>query len=366
MSITAHEKFNLKKFIKELESHKAAHTEFVTVYVPSGYDLTKIMQHLAQEQGTASNIKSASTRKNVIDALERMIQHLRVVGRTPPNGLAVFSGNVLAREGKSDVRVWSIEPPVPLKMRLYKCEKNFDLDILREMLEAKEVYGLVVIDARDAMLALLKGKMIVPLTKTHSHVPGKFKAGGQSAVRFQRNREIAVKDHFGKVAELMKEQFFTLDGLKGIIIGGPGPTKYEFVDSGLITADLKKKILGIKDLSYTEEFGLEELVDKSQDILAEEEIAGEKKIVGRFLELLATKPNIVAYGEVEVRRMLEMGAVETLLLSEALPDDKLEEFESIAKRFGTTVMIISTETREGAQLKDLGKYGAILRYEACY
>ncbi|MEM4240440.1 MAG: peptide chain release factor aRF-1 [Candidatus Woesearchaeota archaeon] len=364
MSLTAKEKFHLKKFIRELEGYKAAHTEFVTVYVPAGYDLVKIMQHLAQEQGTATNIKSASTRNNVIDALERMIQHLRIVGRTPANGLAVFSGNILAREGKSDVRVWSIEPPVPLKMRLYKCEKNFDLDILREMMEAKDAYGLVVIDARDAILALLKGKTIVPLTKTHSHVPGKFKAGGQSSVRFQRNREIAVKDHFGKVAELMKEQFFTMEGLKGIIIGGPGPTKYDFVDSGLITADLKKKILGIKDLSYTEEFGLEELVDKSQDILAQEEIADEKKIVGKFLEMLAVKPNQVAYGEAEVRRMLEMGAVDILLLSEQLPDEKIDEFEQIAKRYSSTVKIISTETREGAQLKDLGKFGAILRYEA--
>jgi len=366
MSITANEKFHLKKFVKDLESHKAAHTEFVTVYVPTGYDLIKIMQHLAQEQGTATNIKSASTRNNVIDALERMIQHLRIVGKTPKNGLAVFSGNILAREGKSDVRVWSIEPPIPLKMRLYKCEKTFDLDILREMMEAKEAYGLVVLDARDAIVALLKGKTIIPLTKAHSHVPGKFRAGGQSAVRFQRNREIAVKAHFGKVAEVMKDQFFTMEGLKGIIVGGPGPTKYEFVDSGLITADLKKKILGIKDLSYTEEFGLEELVDKSQDILAEEEIADEKKIVTRFLELLATKPNMVAYGEAEVRRMLEMGTVDTLLLSEQLPDEKIEEFELIAKKFNTTVKLISIETREGSQLKDLGKLGAILRYEAAY
>ncbi len=366
MSLNASQRFHLKKFIKELESYKAAHTEFVTVYVPAGYDLIKIMQHLAQEQGTASNIKSATTRNNVIDALEKMIQHLRVVGRTPQNGLAVFSGNILAREGKSDVRAWSIEPPVPLKTRLYKCEKTFDLDILREMLEAKEVYGLVVIDARDAILALLKGKTIVPLTKTHSHVPGKMRAGGQSSVRFQRNREIAVKDHFGKVAEIMKDQFFTLEGLKGIIIGGPGPTKYDFIDSGLITNDLKKKILGVKDLSYTEEFGLEELLDKSQDILAQEEVADEKKIVGRFLELLATKPNMVAYGEAEVKRMLDMGTVDILLLSEILPDEKIEEFENIAKKYNSTVKIISTETREGAQLKDLGKYGAILRYEASY
>ncbi len=366
MSLTAHQKFHLKKFIKELESYKAAHTEFVSVYVPTGYDLIKIMQHLQQEQGTAGNIKSTSTRNNVIDALERMIQHLRIVARTPPNGLAVFSGNILAREGKSDVRVWSIEPPVPLKMRIYKCEKLFDLEILRGMMEAKEAYGLVVIDARDAILAILKGKTIIPLTKTHSHVPGKFKAGGQSAVRFQRNREIAVKDHFGKVADIMKDQFFNMEGLKGIIVGGPGPTKYEFVDSGLITADLKKKIIGIKDLSYTEEFGLEELLEKSQDLLAQEEVADEKKIVTRFLEMLATKPNQVAYGENEVRRVLEMGATDTLLLSEALPDEKIDEFETIAKRYNTTVKLISIETREGAQLKDLGRFGAILRYEVGY
>jgi peptide chain release factor subunit 1 len=366
MSLTAHQKFHLKKFIKELESYRAAHTEFVSVYVPTGYDLIKIMQHLQQEQGTASNIKSAATRKNVIDALERMIQHLRVVGSTPLNGLAVFSGNVASREGRNDVRVWSIEPPIPLKMRMYKCEKLFDLEILRDMLAAKEVYGLVVIDARDAIIALLKGKAIIPLTKTHSHVPGKFKAGGQSAVRFQRNREIAVKDHFQKVAEVMKDQFFAMEGLKGIIVGGPGPTKYEFVDSAYIAADLKKKILGIKDLSYTEEFGLEELLDKSQDILAQEEIADEKKIVTRFLELLATKPNIVAYGEAEVKRVLELGAVDTLLLSEQLPDEKIDAFEQLAKKYGTMVKIISVETREGAQLKDLGKLGAILRYEMAY
>ena len=58
------------------------------------------------------------------------------------------------------------------------------LDLLRDMLDIKEVYGLVVVDRRDAAIAYLKGKTIVPLLKTHSEVPGKTKAGGQSAARF--------------------------------------------------------------------------------------------------------------------------------------------------------------------------------------
>lgn len=364
MVLSAYQRFELKKFVKELSSYRAAHTEFVTVYIPAGYDINKVVNHLAQEQGTASNIKSSSTRNNVIDALERMIQHLRLFKFTPPNGLAVFSGNILSREGKSDVRVWSVEPPIPLNTRIYKCEKTFELELIREMLDIKELYGLVVMDARDGNLALLKGKRIVPITKTHSHIPGKMKTGGQSARRFQSNRELAIKDHLKKVADHMKEEFLHLEGLKGILVGGPGPHKYELVDSSFITADVKKKIIAVKDLSYTGEFGLQELVDRCQDVLAKEEVAEEMKIMQRFFELLATKPEMVTYGPQQVRMALSMGAVEVLLLSESLEDEVIDEFDAIAKKFSTEVRIVSTDTREGVQLRDLGKIACIMRYPA--
>jgi peptide chain release factor subunit 1 len=363
MTLSAYQRHELKKFLKELESYKAAHTEFVTVYIPQGYELNKIVGHLAQEQGTAMNIKSAATRKNVTDALERMIQHLRIYKHTPPNGLAVFSGNVLSREGKTDVKVWSIEPPIPLKTRIYKCDKNFELEALRDMLDIKEVYGLVVMDRRDANIALLKGKAIIHLLKTHSQVPGKMKAGGQSAHRFEQNRELALKDHIKKVADYIKEQFLMRENLKGIIVGGPGPTKYELVEGDFLTGDIQKKIIGIKDLSYTGEFGIQELVDRSDDILAKEELVDEKKIMNEFLEKLGKNPDLVSYGEHEVKKALELGAVQTLLLSEQLDDQKIDEFENIAKQYSTEVKLISTETREGVQLRDIGKIGAILRYK---
>src|SRR3989344_5802354 len=179
MSLSAQDKLHLKKLIKDLKSHKAAHTEFVSVYIPAGYEMSKIINHLAEEQGTAANIKSAGTRKNVQVALEKMVQHLRGFKKTPEHGLAVFSGNVASMEGKQDFRTWSMEPPQPLNIRIYRCDKNFVTDILEDMMMEHRVYGLVVLDRRDAILALLKGKTIVTLQKTHSEVPGKFKAGGQ-------------------------------------------------------------------------------------------------------------------------------------------------------------------------------------------
>ncbi len=183
-----------------------------------------------------------------------------------------------------------------------------------------------------------------------------------SAVRFASNRALAVKAHLKKVADYMKEQFLNKE-LKGILVGGPGPVKYEFVDSNFITGDVKKIIIGIKDLSYTGSFGLEELVDRSQDILAKEKIAEEKQLVTRFLELLAKNQKITAYGEHDVMKCIELGAAEVVMISEVVDDEKIETFESMAKQFNTEVKLISTDTREGVQLRDLGKFAAILRFE---
>jgi len=293
-----------------------------------------------------------------------MIQHLKLYTKTPEHGLAAFSGNVAEREGQTDVRVWSIEPPVPLNIRIYRCDKDFVLDPLKEMLEVKDVFALVVMDRREADVALLKGKRIIPIVSMQSNVPGKYKTGGQSAHRFEQNRELAAKDFYRRIAEHMKEQLFSLGKeLKGILIGGPGPTKYEFIETGDIVTELKNKIIGVKDISYTGEFGLHELVEKSQDILASEAVSEEKRIVQKFLELLASKPGMVSYGKTEVEKDLEAGAVETLLLSESLDDETMDKFSDKAEEKGADVKIISTETREGSQLSDMGGIAAILRYE---
>lgn len=364
MSLDSKAKFDLKRLVKQLQQYRGSHTELVTVYVPAGYDLNNVIAQLQQEVGTAANIKSASTRNNVTDALERMIQHLRLVDRTPPNGYAAFSGNIAEREGQQNVQVFGLEPPLPMKTKIYRCDKIFLTEPLEDMVEDKDIFGLVVLDQRDATLALLKGKSIVPLKTTHSEVPGKMRAGGQSAPRFQRLRQDAVNLHFKKIADLMKDQFLTQPGLRGIILGGPGTTVNNFMNTEHYGGELKKKILGVKDLSYTGEFGLQELLEKSDDILAEEEVQKEKKVMQQFFHLLSTNLKRCAYGKEDVTKYLDMGAVEILLLSESMSEDSVVLFEEKALSFGTDVRIISTDTREGEQLKRIGMVAAILRYEA--
>ncbi len=181
--ITAKERYHIKHMLKELESVRGRHTELITVYIPSGYEITAKINQLQQEQGTATNIKSKSTRDNVIASLEKMVQFLRGFKQTPPNGMMVFSGNAADREGQQDYKVWSYEPPVPLKQNLYRCDKEFVLDPLRDLIEDKILFGLVVMDKREGNVAMLKGKTIIPLKTMNSAVPGKTKSGGQCLVR---------------------------------------------------------------------------------------------------------------------------------------------------------------------------------------
>jgi len=134
------------------------------------------------------------------------------------------------------------------------------------------------------------------------------------------------------------------------------------VDKGYLNDQLKRKIITVQDIAYGGDFGLKELVEKSRDILAKEIITEERELMERFLKLLATEPDKVAYGEKEVEKALEFGAVDILLVSETLDDEKVDDYEDRSVDLGVDLRIISTDTSEGEQLRDLGKIAAILRF----
>ncbi len=400
--------------LEDLSGKRGRGTELISVYVAPDTDLAKVMQQLRDEQGTASNIKSTSTRKNVLAALERIIQFLRAYTETnrrpPPHGIAIFCGNVAGREGMADIQLYWVEPPEPVTVRMYRCDQEFVLDPLKGMLEVKETIGLLVMDRREATIATLRGKHVDVVRKMTSAVPGKHSKGGQSARRFERLREIAAHEYSKRVADATNEIFTQIPDLKAIVVGGPGPTKEDFLNSGLLHEVVKKKIAGVLDTGYTDEQGIKELVNKSGDILADLEILKEKSLMQRFMEELVAGKGLVAYGEQDIRRALEQGAVELLLVSEGLRKsrvtvrcqacghvlnettdnldfyqrqlvgrecpkcgekklalvesrDVVQELLELAEKFNTRVEFISTETEEGKQLQIAFKgLAAILRF----
>lgn len=355
-------KYEFRKVLEELRGKSGRGTELVSVYIPPDKQISDVTSHLRDEHGQAMNIKSKTTRINVQSALDSILSKLKYV-RVGENGLVIFCGAVEKGGDRTDIETAIVEPPEKVLSYIYHCDSSFFLEPLEEMVEDKEKYGLIVLDKREATIGILNGKVVDAMKHLTSSVPGKIRKGGQSAPRFQRLREIAIEDFYNRIGKHASQILLQVEDLRGILIGGPSPTKDEFIKGSYLHYELQNKILGEFDAAYTDESGLYELVDKAGDVLEGLDLMREKKLMARFMKLLANNETMVAYGEKEVRRKLEMGAVNTLLVSEELDTELVHDLVEKAEEIGSDMELISTEFEEGAQLKRaFGGVAAILRY----
>uniref|UniRef100_A0A7C3YN73 Peptide chain release factor subunit 1 n=1 Tax=Geoglobus ahangari TaxID=113653 RepID=A0A7C3YN73_9EURY len=398
-------KYEFKRKLEELERYRGRGTELITLYIPPDKNIADVVSQLRNELSQASNIKSKQTRTHVMAGLEAILQRLKYFRKPPKNGMVIISGVIELDGGKEKHITDIIEPPEPVPLYKYHCDSTFYLEPLKEMLVEKKIYGLIVLDRREATIGILKGKRIEALAYLTSNVPGKHRQGGQSSVRFERLREIAIHEFYKRIGDKATEVLLPYkDKLVGVMIGGPSPTKEEFYEGFYLHHELQAKIIGLFDVSYTDESGLYELVEKASETMQELEISREKNLINRFLKEVVKDGN-AAYGEEEVRKYLKYGAVDTLLISEDLRLDrvkyrcpvcgqkkeitvkenterdvfcekdnvKMEEIErrdiileltELAEQSGAKVEFVSGDSEEGAMLKNaFSGIAAILRFK---
>lgn len=411
---TSLEIFRLKRTLNMLSSKEGRGTELVSLYVPPGKAISDVLNTLRDEYGTASNIKSTTTRKNVMDAIVKVQQRLKLFKEPPEKGLVIFCGAIPQNgAGSERIETYVIVPPEPIHIYLYRCDARFHTEHLQEMLRERETYGILLIDSQNATLATLQGRRLEIVRELTSGVPGKTRAGGQSARRYERLRDMRLQEYFTRVGEHANKTFMPIEDLKGIILAGPGPTKYDFEKGEYVNYMLKSKIIDTIDTAYVEEQGVKEVVEKAPEVMRKVRYIEEKKMVQQFLYEIGHDTGKITYGEEQVRRALESGAVSTLLLSEGLDtsrvtiecstcdhheqhsiknarlmefqqnligkqcpkcnsqalsitetEDLIDNFAKLAEYTNCEVEIISTETEEGQMLKNsFGGVAAILRFQ---
>lgn len=404
--VSSKEIYEVKRTLEELSQKRGRGTELVSVYIPPDRQISDVVKHMREELSQSANIKSKQTKKNVQSAIEVIMQRMKLFPKPPEKGLVLFVGMIpRGGPGTEKMETYVFEPPEPVQTYIYHCNSQFYLEPLQEILEEKDIYGLAVIDRKEATIAILRGKRIDIIKHLTSGVPGKHKAGGQSQRRFDRLIDLAAHEFKKRIGDHMNDAFLAIPDLKGVIVGGPGHTKEEFVEGDYLHHEIKQKIITTVDTSYTGEFGIREVMDKSMDVLTEIDVMREKKLVQKFLHELVDENGLASYGEADVRHNLAIGAVEILLLSEDLKKkrlsyhcsscqsktkkttgreveeeeitcptcgdriktdesrDLIDDFVDMAEEVGSEVEIISTETEEGIQLlKAFGGIAAILRY----
>ncbi len=317
--LSQRQKYDLKRKLEELKSCKGKHTELISLYVPPTKQISDVTSYLRNEISESQNIKSKTTKKNVLSAIESILSRLKTFRQPPENGVLFFVGHKSIGSDQTTMVAFVVEPPLPIQTFLYRCDSDFYIGPLEAMLTEREIYGLLLIDRRECTIGLLRGDRVELLKYMTSQVPGKHGRGGQSQRRFERLTEIAADEWFQKCGEKASEIYRSEMDIKGILVGGPGPTKRYFVDGGYLHYEVQNKIIEVFDTGYTDEYGLRELVSVASETMTDLKISQEKKVMKRFLREVTKRDNSLAvYGEAQVRKALEMGAVDILLLSEDL------------------------------------------------
>lgn len=415
MSVSISEKtaeLKLAWILRQLRNKKGRGTELISLYIPPGRQISEVINNLREEFGKASNIKSRTTRKNVQEAITKVIQRLKLYDRTPENGLVIFCGAIpRGPPGSEVIEIYDLEPPKPINISYYSCDDKFYLDPLLEMIKPQQVIGVILIENAEATIAKVEGKTIEILGRHTSGVPGKSHKGGQSARRFERLRESVLNEFYKRVGEHANEAFLSLPKLDKIIVGGPGNTKNVFLQGDYLNYQLKNKVVAVVDTAYMEEQGVKEALEKAASKMERIELVEEKRVVQKFLAEIGKDSGLAVYGEEQVKQALKAHKVSTLLISEDIRDLRigiecsscgyyfevnkkeeeveifltqiknekcpkcgsqslsgaivgsvLEEFLSLAENSGAEVEFISSKSEEGRMLlQGFGGVAAILK-----
>ncbi|MBD3303988.1 mRNA surveillance protein pelota [Candidatus Woesearchaeota archaeon] len=238
---------------------------------------------------------------------------------------------------------------------------DYQIKRLKEAAERKLLKILVcVFDREDAFFALMKRSGYELLTHIHGEVA---KKGADAPVKSTFYSEIIKQlEEYGKRYKLDK-----------IILASPAFWKEELFKV-LQSQELKSKIIQAA-CSSADESAISEVLKRGevQKALKQEQVSEEMVLVEKVLSEIS-KQGLAAYGLDEVEQAVTAGAVQDLLVTDALimrlrEEEKFERLEKLMRRADKSrakVHIISTDHSGGKKLGGLGGIAALLRFKLSY
>ncbi|KAI9593745.1 peptide chain release factor eRF1/aRF1 [Syncephalis fuscata] len=412
------EMWKIKRLIKSLQAARGAGTSMISLIIPPKDQINRITRMLADEYGTASNIKSRVNRLSVLSAITSTQQRLKLYTKVPPNGLVVYCGTIITEEGKEKKVNISFEPFRPINTSLYLCDNKFHTEALQELLESDSRFGFIVMDGNGTLFGTLSGntreilhKLSVELPKKHGKLAKYTLISSWWSVcvafcAFARRKSTQL---VRKVAEIAVQCFITQDkvNVTGLILAGSADFKSVLSTSDVFDGRLQAKVLKLVDVSYGGENGFNQAIELSGEVLSNVKFVQEKKLIQQYFDEISLDTGKYCFGIDDTLKALDLGAVHTLIIFENLdmtrivvknqtgeetimhltPEQEkdrslfmdpstgqemevvdkmqlLEWFTEHYKEFGAELEFVTNRSQEGAQfVKGFGGIGGLLRYK---
>jgi peptide chain release factor subunit 1 len=136
----------------------------ISLIIPPRDQVPRIAKMLADEYGTASNIKSRVNRLSVLSAITSVQARLKLYNKgrikinnysiekcrcfvfvfsVPNNGLVIYCGTIVTDDGKEKKVNIDFEPFKPINTSLYLCDNKFHTEVcINDLFKIKEIYLL--------------------------------------------------------------------------------------------------------------------------------------------------------------------------------------------------------------------------------
>lgn len=247
-----------------------------------------------------------------------------------------------------------------VKYRLVKSE-NFDIVTLQRVLDlfSRSHARALIISVGDEETTIANCRVFgieVVTSIVNRHVTGKAAEVDRSK-QFEKYAEDIVR----QVKALVKPS-----DIDYIVIAGPSRV-LDYVKETLVEG-LKSlgKPIKVVQLSEGGLAGIYELQTYASDALADILRLHELKLVDEIFDRLARGRGDVAIGIDEVKKALEQGAVQHLLIIDELYKElgpEIKELVNTLVRTGAGLVIVPSFTNAADKLRGLGGIAALLRYE---
>ncbi|SEW11419.1 Vms1/Ankzf1 family peptidyl-tRNA hydrolase [Natrinema salifodinae] len=356
--------YELHERLARLSNASADRDVLVTVTVRPDESIGEARQPVETDYAEATQLDERSFPTPLVDALETVRSRLNEYDDIPDNGLAIYAGVV----DRDLVTATFDDLPIPIEESRYEHGNEFDLTPLEDVTEPESTYGLVVVERGGAALGRLDDEGVEPVETFDSDVPGKSSAGGQSAERFERDRERQKRDFFDEVAERAELEFLDSgggdeDGIDGMLLGGTTGTVENFREEADLDHRLEDALVGEFAVEYATEQGLRQLAEKGEQAIDERDRRDVRETLETFFEGVRDDDEPVAYGVDEVDDALEYDAVETLLLSTALEGRELQELGDRTVDQGGETVVVPDDFPDGERFVEaFDGVGALLRF----
>ena len=402
------EQWKMKRIIKNLEEARGNGTSMVSLILPPNSKIGDANRLLADEYGTATNIKSRVNRLAVLSAIKSSQERLKLYKSVPPNGLVLYCGTIITDDNKEKKITIDLEPFRPINTSLYLCDNKFHTEALMSLFEDDITYGFIIMDGNGTLYGTLRGNTRTILHKISVELPKKHGRGGQSALRFARLRLEKRHNYLTKVAELSVQMFITdnVVNVNGLILAGSAEFKNDLSNSDLFDYRLKEKTIKIVDIAYGGEQGFNQAIELSTETLSNVKLVQEKNILKKYFDEIARDTGKYCFGVKETIHSLESGCCDLIICWEELDinryilkdpisqveqilfltkndednknhfinnNSEMEVIEKISllewliehhENFGAKIELISNRSSEGSQFtKGFGGIGGILRYQ---